>query len=56
MCAHINWARWDRGLATSLCLWIESSTVDTEFLALELGIWCGMVARMVEIDVAIPLA
>ena len=54
MRTHIDWARWDRGPAASLCLWIESSTVDTELLALELGIRHGVVARMVEIDAAIP--
>ena len=53
---HIDWARWDKGPAASLRLWIESSTVDTELLALELGIRCGVAARMVEIDEAIPLA
>ena len=30
--------------------------VDIELLALELGIWCGVAAHMVEIDAAIPLA
>ena len=53
---HIDWARWDRGPATSLRLWKESSTVDTELLALELGIRRGVVARIVEIDEAIPIA
>ena len=56
VCTHIDWARWDRGLAASLRLWIESSTVDTELLALELGIRRGVAARMIEIDEAIPLA
>ena len=56
MRTHIDWARWDRGSAASLRLWTESSSVDTELLALELGIRHGVVARMVEIDVAIPPA
>ena len=53
---HIDWARWDKGLVASLRLWVESSTVDTEVLALELGIRHGVAARMVEIDEAIPPA
>ena len=56
MRTHIDWARWDRGLAASLRLWKESSIVDTELLALELGIQRGVAARMVEIDEAIPPA
>ena len=54
MRTHINWARWDRGPTASLHLWTESSTVDTELLALELGIRRGVAAHMVEIDEAIP--
>ena len=54
MRTHIDWARWDRGLAASVRLWLESSTVDTELLALELGIRRGVAMRMVEIDAAIP--
>ena len=56
MRTDVDWARWDRGPATSLRLWIESSTIDTELLALELGIRCGVATRMVEIDEAIPPA
>ena len=56
MRTHIDWARWDRGPAASLRLWTESSTVDIELLALEIGIRCGVAARMVEIDEAIPPA
>ena len=51
---HIDWACWDRGLVASLRLWTESSIVDTELLALELGIRRGVAAHMVEIDEAIP--
>ena len=56
MRTHIDWARWDRGSAASLRLWIVPSTVDTELLALELGIRRGVATRMVEIDEAIPPA
>ena len=56
MRTHIDWAHWDRGPIASLCLWTESSTVDTELLALELGIHRGVAVRMVEIDEAIPHA
>ena len=56
MRTHIDWTRWDRGLVASLRVWTESSTVDTELLALELGIRRGVAARMVEIDEAIPPA
>ena len=56
MRTHIDWACWDRGRAASLRLWKESSTMDTELLALELGIRRGVATRMVEIDEAIPPA
>ena len=56
MRTHIDWARWDRGPVASLRLWIESSTADSELLALELGIRRGVAAHMVEIDEAIPPA
>ena len=56
MRTHIDWARWERGPIASLRLWIESSTVDTELLVLELGIRRGVAARMVEIEAAIPPA
>ena len=51
MRTHIDWARWDRGRPK---LPLTTSTVDIELLALELGIRCGVAARMVEIDEAIP--
>ncbi|MCO5574171.1 hypothetical protein L7F22_027953 [Adiantum nelumboides] len=50
---HIGWARWASG-PSSFAVWAESSYVDTEIMAMDLGIRRGILARMVELDAAIP--
>ncbi|MCO5554946.1 hypothetical protein L7F22_008485 [Adiantum nelumboides] len=50
--AHI--ARWASGPAASFAVWVESSYVDTEIMAMDLVIRRGIAARMVELDAAIP--
>ncbi|MCO5605279.1 hypothetical protein L7F22_059460 [Adiantum nelumboides] len=48
---HIDWARW---VAGPFVVWVESSYVDTNIMAMNLGIGRGIAARMVEFDAAIP--
>ncbi|MCO5586123.1 hypothetical protein L7F22_040063 [Adiantum nelumboides] len=51
---HIDWARWAAGPASSFAMWAESSYVDTEIMAMDLGIRRGIATRMVKLDAAIP--
>ncbi|MCO5553681.1 hypothetical protein L7F22_007207 [Adiantum nelumboides] len=50
---HIDWARWATSPVSSFAVWVESSYVDIEIMAMDSGIRRGIAARMVELDAAI---